>query len=225
MANIGKHIRTLRRKNGLTQETLAQELHVTRQAVSNWETGKTEPDLDTLQAIAAALDADLMEIIYGPGHNLPPEPRSYQRFQPRRVIRFAVLAALAAACMLLQLTLLPSLKAQMTTAFIAYPFWSCHFITGSFLGFSIGAMIPSGIALFADIHIPKQKLRAFLLALALILALLQLLIFEEVLWGTIRQSLFSGAFPFQTIFLWTLFTDRVWLLPGLSGFLWSLWQN
>ena len=225
MANIGKNIRTLRRKNGLTQEALAQELHVTRQAVSNWENGKTEPDIDTLQAIAAALDADLMEVIYGPDHNLPREPHSYHRFQPRRVIRFAVLAALAAACMILRFTLLPSLKAQMTTAFIAFPFWTCHFVTGSLLGFSIGAMIPSGIALFADIHISKRLIRGCLLVLATVFISIQLLVLEELFCGVIRQFIFSGAYPFQAVFLWSLFTKLVWLFPGLSGFLWSLWKN
>ena len=36
---IGKNIRRLRTEKGMTQEELAQQLHVTRQAVSLWETG------------------------------------------------------------------------------------------------------------------------------------------------------------------------------------------
>ena len=39
MASVGKHIRKLRLRRGLTPEELAQRLHVTRQAVSTWETG------------------------------------------------------------------------------------------------------------------------------------------------------------------------------------------
>ena len=39
MASVGKHIRKLRLRRGLTQEELAQRLHVTRQAVSKWESG------------------------------------------------------------------------------------------------------------------------------------------------------------------------------------------
>ena len=39
MASVAKHIRKLRLERGLTQEELAERLHVTRQAVSNWERG------------------------------------------------------------------------------------------------------------------------------------------------------------------------------------------
>ena len=65
MASVGKHIRRLRTERNLTQEQLAEKLFVTRQAVSAWETGKAHPDVETLERIAAALDVDMTEIIYG----------------------------------------------------------------------------------------------------------------------------------------------------------------
>ena len=37
--NMGKQIRAGRQRSSLTQEKLAEQLHVTRQAVSAWETG------------------------------------------------------------------------------------------------------------------------------------------------------------------------------------------
>lgn len=39
MRDIGKNIKELRCARGLTQEELAERLHVTRQTVSNYETG------------------------------------------------------------------------------------------------------------------------------------------------------------------------------------------
>ena len=39
MDSLASNIKQLRRRAGMTQETLAQTLHVTRQAVSNWENG------------------------------------------------------------------------------------------------------------------------------------------------------------------------------------------
>ena len=59
--SIAKHIRSLRKRAGLTQEELAQRLYVTRQTVSLWELGKTRPDVETLQAIADCLGVDLLQ--------------------------------------------------------------------------------------------------------------------------------------------------------------------
>ena len=47
----GKQIRHLRTQSGMTQEELAGELNVTRQALSNWERDVNEPDLNTLKKI------------------------------------------------------------------------------------------------------------------------------------------------------------------------------
>lgn len=68
MASVGKHIRRLRTAKGLTQEQLAEKLFVTRQTVSAWETGKAQPDLETLERIAAALNTEVTEVIYGASH-------------------------------------------------------------------------------------------------------------------------------------------------------------
>lgn len=65
MNAVGGHIRRLRRKADMTQQTLAERLNVTRQAVSQWENGNTQPDLDTLAAIADVFGVDMMEVIYG----------------------------------------------------------------------------------------------------------------------------------------------------------------
>lgn len=65
MATIGNNIRRFREKAGISQEALADKLSVTRQAVSNWELGKTEPDIDTLHRIADALGVTIEEIVYG----------------------------------------------------------------------------------------------------------------------------------------------------------------
>lgn len=67
MNAVGKNLKQLRQREKLTQDALAERLHVTRQAVSSWETGKTQPDIETLTALAEALHADVRELIYGPG--------------------------------------------------------------------------------------------------------------------------------------------------------------
>ena len=64
MNQIGKEIKKLRTERELTQDQLAEKLNVTRQAVSNWETGKTQPDLETLTALADIFEVSVEELIY-----------------------------------------------------------------------------------------------------------------------------------------------------------------
>lgn len=65
MASVGTHIRRIRTERHMTQEQLAEKLFVTRQAVSAWETGKAQPDVETLEQIAEALGVEVTEVIYG----------------------------------------------------------------------------------------------------------------------------------------------------------------
>ena len=60
---VGKNIVKLRKEQGMSQEQLAQKIHVTRQAVSNWETGRSQPDLDMLETLASAFGTDILVVI------------------------------------------------------------------------------------------------------------------------------------------------------------------
>ena len=63
--NIGNEIQKIRKEQCLTQEEFGGIFHVTRQAVSLWENGKTYPDLQILVEISSrfgiSLDALLKE--------------------------------------------------------------------------------------------------------------------------------------------------------------------
>ena len=65
MTNIGKNISKCRKEQEMTQDQLAEKLHVTRQAVSNWENGKTQPDVETLGQLAECLGVSVEILIYG----------------------------------------------------------------------------------------------------------------------------------------------------------------
>lgn len=58
----------LRRERGLTQEELARRLYITRQAVSRWECGATEPGIDMLKLIARELDVPVTALLDMPEH-------------------------------------------------------------------------------------------------------------------------------------------------------------
>ena len=45
---LSDKIMELRKRNGMSQEALAEKLDVSRQSVSKWETGESVPDLDRI---------------------------------------------------------------------------------------------------------------------------------------------------------------------------------
>lgn len=55
MNQLGKRIATLRKQRGITQETLAEALGVSPQAVSKWETDNSCPDISLLPKLASEL--------------------------------------------------------------------------------------------------------------------------------------------------------------------------
>lgn len=92
MRDIGKNIRDLRVKQNLTQDELAEKLFVTRQTVSNYETGRSRPDVEMLTSIAEALNTDPNTLLYGPA----PSPNRRPALV-RLIVALILLIALTAA--------------------------------------------------------------------------------------------------------------------------------
>lgn len=88
--SFGARLARLRQEAGLSQQTLADRLSVTRQAVSNWERDQTQPDLDMLRIIAQALNTDLNTLA---GCAAPPPAETVKR----RLLAGALLLCLCAA--------------------------------------------------------------------------------------------------------------------------------
>lgn len=61
----GAVIRRLREKKKITQEELADMIHVSGKAVSKWETGQGFPDISLLEPLAKALDISVIELLSG----------------------------------------------------------------------------------------------------------------------------------------------------------------
>lgn len=84
MKDIGKNIRHFRIAKNITQDELSEKLFVTRQTISNYETGKSRPDVDMLVRISEVLETDIHQIIYGP------EPK-HRDIQQKRLIGGVIL--------------------------------------------------------------------------------------------------------------------------------------
>ena len=61
----GSVIRRLRERKKMTQEELAERIHVSGKAVSKWETGQGFPDISLLEPLAGALDISVIELLSG----------------------------------------------------------------------------------------------------------------------------------------------------------------
>lgn len=61
--NFSEKLKDIRKKEGLSQEQLAEKIGVSRQAITKWETGKGLPDVDNMVIIAEIFKTTLDELL------------------------------------------------------------------------------------------------------------------------------------------------------------------
>lgn len=66
--DFGEQIKSIRKKENLTQEQFAMKLNVSRQAVSNWENNKNLPDIGMLILMSNVFQISLDQLIKGDNH-------------------------------------------------------------------------------------------------------------------------------------------------------------
>lgn len=91
---LSEKIYLCRKKAGLSQEALAEQMNVSRQAVSKWETGESEPELGKLRQLAAIfgvsadwLLSDQEEPETPPAQAAPPRKAGFLDSMPRFLVR------------------------------------------------------------------------------------------------------------------------------------------
>ena len=62
---LAKHIKAHRGRLGLSQEELAEKIFVSRQTISNWETDRTYPDVQSLLLLSNLFDVSIDSLIKG----------------------------------------------------------------------------------------------------------------------------------------------------------------
>lgn len=62
---LNKQIKKYRTMMNLSQEDLAEHVYVTRQTISNWETGKSYPDIHSLLLLSSLFNVSLDTLIKG----------------------------------------------------------------------------------------------------------------------------------------------------------------
>ncbi|WP_347354213.1 helix-turn-helix domain-containing protein [Acetoanaerobium noterae] len=62
---LGEKLQQLRKQNNWTQEQLAEQLYISRTAVSKWESGKGYPSIDSLKNISALFKISIDDLLSG----------------------------------------------------------------------------------------------------------------------------------------------------------------
>jgi transcriptional regulator with XRE-family HTH domain len=70
---IGTHLKSAREAAGVSQHKLARILGVTPQAISGWESGRSNPHTDRIPKIAKILGCSVNKLLTGEDDGAPPE--------------------------------------------------------------------------------------------------------------------------------------------------------
>ncbi|TCJ78396.1 UNVERIFIED_ORG: DNA-binding XRE family transcriptional regulator [Bacillus cereus] len=63
--NIGKQIQYFRKRDNMSQEKLAEKIHVSRQSISNWENERNYPDIHNLLMMGILFNVSLDDLVKG----------------------------------------------------------------------------------------------------------------------------------------------------------------
>ena len=163
MIDVGRNIRKCRERKGLTQDALAEKLHVTRQAVSNWETGRNQPDLYTLEAAAKALDLELEELLRG-------KPGKYPRFQAKAMGWVIVLGLFALFLAADALFIEPRLLELKGKTYRVWPYMFNGLAVLPICRTAAGMLVPAAVSLRHNVQ-PEGAAKNALRAAAILLLL------------------------------------------------------
>lgn len=89
---IGEQLGQARRHQGLTQQQVAAALHVTRQTISNWETGRSYPDIASSIACCRLYDLSLDRLLREDGRMVADLKQKEQERQAAKCLYWAAYA-------------------------------------------------------------------------------------------------------------------------------------
>ena len=97
--NISDRIRELRKKNGLSQEELADRLGVSRQAISKWESEGSLPDIDKVIRLSECFEVSTDYILKGEEPAGGIGPRRAKQIMAALAAVFGITAGVVAGCL------------------------------------------------------------------------------------------------------------------------------
>lgn len=91
--SFGKTLAKLRKERKLTQQELADLLHVTNKTISKWETNTTAPDIDTLKRISQVLKVPVDVLLGNSKLTITDKSSKYKLTKKKLILLLALLFA------------------------------------------------------------------------------------------------------------------------------------
>lgn len=97
--SLGLKLQELRKKKNLSQAEVAALLHVSRQAVSNWELGKTQPDVESIKLLCKLYGVTVGEMLgeeKKQGQELEDNKKRNEKYERQWILETLVIAIVLA---------------------------------------------------------------------------------------------------------------------------------
>lgn len=150
---IGEFIASLRKAKGMTQQNLADELHVSNRTVSKWERGEGIPEISTLIVLAEIFNISVEELIAGR------RLESHQTTESKKQIKYLINKKIKNYGNLILISRLSMIIGYILLLTIGYAtfrsIWSSG-ITSIIYVISIGIMIIANTQLSTFINMDEQ---------------------------------------------------------------------
>lgn len=161
MIEFGEKLKRVREEKGMTQQTLADHLYVTRQAVSRWECGARYPDLMTAKKLADFLETSLDELLSGEEMKRCIENSPVLEKPKVQMMQSVLYAAAAIPYLLLFITEMKFLFLETTGSDSGTMVYVLSFVLG--YGFSVALMV-TGLVLSMQGKMTPRKTGAVVAA-------------------------------------------------------------
>lgn len=149
-------LKAARQQANLSQQAVADELHISRQSISKWETGKTLPDIENLIRLSTLFDLSLDDLIKGDTTMMTKISHDSKVFTILKIV-LATLVLTIVFALTIAFTLVQLVPGTVHPVLVYVP-----------ILFSL--IVPVGALLYMLINIRKQPSRGMKIALVLALA-------------------------------------------------------
>lgn len=211
MNDVAKNIRKIRSASGMTQEELAEKMYVTRQTISNWENGKSQPDVETLTKLAELFHVEVTELIYG-------KRDSYQSFQKKYIIAAIISLCVVLLCIILEQAWYKPMTEDLQTKFInTFMLGIFYYTEKPLLLMATGVFFLAVLSFGIDTRL-ERRARITILVIGIVLALLSFILAIHLVLLILAPEVF-GNFMLLSKLLVSDFPKKVFLygIPFLAG--------